>query len=116
MGIAVARRWLRRGGNSSMTTASSWRPGEAYGGLTRASLASALSIQPPPRQVPNTLVVAGWLIAVAAILAVGVVAAIRWPTAAASLAFRAGYVAGVAWARLRSFGTWLLDGVKRMIE
>lgn len=68
------------------------------------------------RQVPNTVVVAVWLIAVAAILAVGVVAAIRWPTVAAGLAFRAGYAAGVAWARLRSFGAWLLDGVKQMIE
>ena len=70
----------------------------------------------PPRQVPATLVVAGWLIAVAAIIAVGVAAAIRWPAAVAALAFRAGYAAGVAWARVRSFGTWLLDGAKRMIE
>jgi hypothetical protein len=62
------------------------------------------------------MVVAGWLIAVAAILAVGILAATRWPTAAAALAFRAGYAVGLAWARLRSFGTWLLGGVKRMIE
>ena len=85
--------------------------------VARASLGSAVTLQPDqPRQVPNTLLVAVWLIAVAAILAVGVAAAIRWPAAAAALAFRAGYAAGVAWARLRSFGTWLLDGVKRMIE
>ena len=105
-----------------MTTASSWRMSAARGsltraGLTRASLASALIFRSaPPRQVLNTMLVAGWLIAVAAIVAVGIVAAIRWPTAAASLAFRAGYAAGVAWARLRSFGAWLLEGVKRMIE
>ena len=89
------------------------------GGTTvaRASLGSAVILRPEqPRQVPDTVLVALWLIAVAAILAVGVAAAIRWPTAAAALAFRAGYAAGVAWARLRSFGTWLLDGVKRMIE
>jgi hypothetical protein len=85
--------------------------------LMRASLAYVPILQPaPPRQVPNTVVVALWLIAVAAILAVGVAAAIRWPAAAAALAFRAGYAAGVAWARLRSFGTRLLHGVKRMIE
>ena len=85
--------------------------------VARARLGSAAILQPEqPRQVPSTVVVALWPIAVAAILAVGVAAAIRWPTAAAGLAFRAGYVAGVAWARLRSFGTRLLDGVKRMIE
>ena len=99
-----------------MTTASSWRVIAAGGSLTRASMASAPILRPAAqRQVLNTMVVAGWLIAVAAILALAVVAAIRWPNAAASLAFRAGYAAGVAWARLRSFGTWLLDGVKRMI-
>jgi hypothetical protein len=70
----------------------------------------------PLRPVLNTIVVAGWLIAVAAIIAVGVAAAIRWPSAPAALAFRAGYAAGVAWARLRSFGTRLVHGVKRMIE
>ncbi len=99
-----------------MTTASSWRVSAIRGCVTRASLASALILRPAPRQVSNTMAVAGWLIAVAAILAVAVVAAIRWPTAAASLAFRAGYAAGVAWARLRNFGTWLVEGVKRIIE
>ena len=100
-----------------MTSASLWRPGVALSEVTRASLASAPILRPtPPGQVLNTVVVAGWLIGVAAILAVGVAAAIRWPTAAAGLAFWAGYVAGVAWARLRSFGMWLLDGVKRVIE
>ncbi len=85
--------------------------------VARASLGSALTLQSaPPRQVPNTVVVTVWFIAVAAILAVGVAAAIRWPTGAAALAFRAGYAAGVAWARLRTFGARLLDGVKRMIE
>ena len=85
--------------------------------VARARLGSAPILPPaPPRQVPNTLLVAVWLIAVAVILAVGVAAAIRWPAAAAGLAFRAGYAAGVAWATLRSLGTWLLDGVKRMIE
>ena len=62
------------------------------------------------------MLVAGWLIAVAAIVAVGIVAAIRWPAAAASLAFRVGYAAGLAWAGVRNFGTWLLDGVKRMMK
>jgi hypothetical protein len=62
------------------------------------------------------MLVAGWLIAVAAVIAVAVVAAIRWPSAAAGLAFRAGYAAGLAWARLRSFGTLLVDGVKRLVE
>jgi hypothetical protein len=100
-----------------MTTASFCRVSAVRGCLTRASLASVLILRPaPPRQVSNTMAVAGWLIAVAAILAVAVVAAIRWPTAAASLAFRAGYAAGVAWARLRNFGTWLVEGVKRIIE
>ena len=71
-----------------MTAASFWRVSPAPGSLTRASLASALIVRPaPPRQVLNTMPVAGWLIAVAAILAVGVAAAIRWP--AAALAFRA---------------------------
>jgi hypothetical protein len=84
--------------------------------LTRASLASVPIPRPAkPRQVRYTIQVAGWLIAVAAVIAVGAGAAVRWPTTAASLAFRAGYAAGVAWARLRSFGMWLLDGVKRMI-
>ncbi len=82
---------------------------------TRAALASAPILRPAPRG-PNTIVVARWLIAVAAIIAVGVAAAIRWPTAPAALVFWAGYAAGVAWAKLRSFGTWLLEGVKRMIE
>ena len=68
----------------------------------------------PPRQVLNTIVAADWFIAAAAIFAVGVAAAILWPAAAAALVFRAGYAAGVAWARLRSFGMWLLDGVKRI--
>jgi uncharacterized membrane protein len=110
-------RWPASGCDSSMMTPLSWRLGVALGELTRARLASAPIIQPaPPRQVLSTLLVAVWLIAVAAIIAVGVAAAIRWPAAAAALAFRAGYAAGVAWARLRSFGAWLLDGVKRMIE
>ncbi len=53
--------------------------------VARASLGPALILQwEQPRQVPNTVMVAVWLIAVAAILAVGVAAAIRWPTAAAS--------------------------------
>ena len=85
--------------------------------IARASLGSAAIVQPDqPRHVPDTIVVAVWLIAVTAILAVGVAAAIRWPSAAAALAFRAGYAAGLAWARLRSFGTAVLDGVKWMIE
>ena len=100
-----------------MTTASPWRPGVALSDLTRASLARAPILRPTPlRQVLNTIVITDWLIAVAAIIAVGVAAAIRWPAATAALAFRAGYAAGVAWTRLRSLGTWLLDGVKRMIE
>jgi hypothetical protein len=114
--ITAVGQWLRRAGSSSITTPPSSRLAGALGGLTRASLASVLILLPPLRQVLNTMVVAGWLIAVAAILAVGVVAAIRWPSAAAGLAFRAGYAAGVVWARIRSLGTWLLDGVKRMIE
>jgi hypothetical protein len=100
-----------------MTTSSSGRLGLVTGDLTRVSLTSVrLHQSAPPRQVPSTMLMAGWLIVVAAIIAIGVAAAIRWPGAPAALAFRAGYAAGLAWARLRSFGTWLVDGVRRMIE
>jgi hypothetical protein len=62
------------------------------------------------------MVAAGWMIALAAIIAVGAAAAIRWPTAIVEFAYRAGHAAGVAWATLRSFGAWLLECLKRTME
>jgi hypothetical protein len=70
----------------------------------------------PLRPVANSMVAAGWLTAAGVIIAVGAVVALRRPEAAAALAFRAGYAAGVAWARLRGFGARLLATVRRMIE
>jgi hypothetical protein len=99
-----------------MTAAPSWRPLVALTDGTRASLPAVMTVQPAPRPVPDSMVTAWWLIAVAAIIAVGAAAAVRRPSAAAALAYRAGHAAGVAWATLRSFGAWLLDSLKRLLE
>jgi hypothetical protein len=98
-----------------MMSPPSWRQVVALADGTRAAL--PVTVRPAlPRPVPDTMVTAGWLIALAAIIAVGVAAAVRWPGTAAALAYRAGHIAGAVWATVKSFGGWLLAGIKRMLE
>jgi hypothetical protein len=99
-----------------MTTAALWRQVVALANATRAGTPALVILRPQARPVPGSMVTAGWLIAVAAIVAVAAAAAIRWPTAVAAAAFRAGHAAGMAWATLRSFGSWLLSSIERMIK
>jgi hypothetical protein len=100
-----------------MTAGLSWRQLVAVADGTRASSLVAVTVRPAlPQPVPDTMVTAGWMIALAAVVAVGVAAAVRWPTVIVELAYRAGHAAGLAWATLRSFGAWLLESLKRMME
>lgn len=104
-------------GAASMTAGPLWRPVAALTAGTGSSSSAAMPVKPVlPRPVPDSMAVAGWLIAVAAIIAIGAAAAVRWPTATAALAFRAGHAAGVAWGIFRSFGAWLLDNLKRIMK
>jgi hypothetical protein len=108
---------VRVSGGAGITTAQLWRQVAALAGGTRAGLPAAATVRPPLlRPVPASMATAGWLIALAAVIAVGVAAAVRWPEAAAALAFRAGHAAGAAWATLKGFGAWLLDNFRRMLE
>ena len=66
--------------------------------------------------VPETMAVTVWLIAVAAVIAVGIAAAVRFPTQASALAYRLGHAFGVAWGGLRALGETLLRSLRRMIE
>jgi len=100
-----------------MTAALSWRQLVVAADGTRASSLVAVTIRPGvPRPFSDTMVTAGWMIALAAVIAVGVAAAVRWPTVIVELAYRAGHAAGVAWATLRAFGAWLLESIKRTME
>jgi hypothetical protein len=100
-----------------MTAVLSWRQLLAFADGTRASPLGAVIVRPAlPGPVPDTMVAAGWMIALAAIIAVGVAAAVRWPSVIVDLAYRAGHAAGVVWATLRSFGAWLLESLKRTME
>ena len=99
-----------------MTAGLSWRQLAALADGTRAGSLVTVTVRPAPRPVPDSMLAAGWMIALAAIIAVGAAAAIRWPTAIVEFAYRAGHAAGVAWATLRSFGAWLLECLKRTMD
>ena len=98
-----------------MIAGPSWRQAGVLAVGTQARLPAEMTVRSLRlRPVPDSMLMAGWLIAVIAIIVIGAAAAATWPTAIAAFAFRAGHVAGVAWAALRNTGAWLLDGLRRI--